>query len=293
MEILIQRIQENIGDLLGQSIGVGFALIFAAIVLLITAFMAKWVRRGVALTIGRTALSLSLRSLFVQTSYITAWIIGILVACVIAFPDLRLGDLIGLLGLSSVAVGFAFQDIFKNFLAGILLLIQEPFRIGDQIQIGDYEGTVEDIAIRSTQIRTYQGDRIVIPNAIVFTSPVQVLTAFPQRRTDLAFGIDYNTPLEEAIHIIRETASRVEGVLLEPFPLVDIVGFGESSINLVIRYWTKPMKADTNLVQTRMIMAIKQSCERHKISIPYPIQTVYWFDQDKLQNDQPKVTPRK
>lgn len=293
MEILIQRIQENVGDLLGQSIGVGFALFFAAIVLLITSFLARWVRRVVALAIGRTILSLSLRSLFVQTSYITAWSIGILVACVIAFPDLRLGDLIGLLGLSSVAVGFAFQDIFKNFLAGILLLIQEPFRLGDQIQIGDYEGTVEDIKIRSTQIRTYQGDRIVIPNAIVFTSPVQVLTAFPQRRTDLAFGIDYNTSLEEAIRIFRETASKVEGVLLDPFPMVDVVGFGDSSINLVVRYWTKPMKADTNLVQTRMIMAIKQACERNKISIPYPIQSVYWFDQNKFREDQVTVTPKK
>lgn len=293
METLIQEIQVNLGNLIAQSIGIGIAVAIALIVLLITSYVAGSVRRVVALAVGRTVKSPSLRSLAVQTSYVTAWVVGVLIACVIAFPDLRLGDLIGLLGLSSVAIGFAFQDIFKNFLAGILLLLQEPFQIGDQIKVGDYEGTVEDIAIRSTQIRTYQGERIFIPNAIVFTNEFQVRTALPHRRTDLPIGIDYNTSLSHAMTVLREAAIPVEGVCSEPAPIVDLVGFGDSSIDLMVRYWTKSTQAEVLRTQTRMILALKQACDRAKINIPYPIRTVYWYDQEKFEDTGPVPTDGK
>ncbi|WP_049749784.1 mechanosensitive ion channel domain-containing protein [Synechococcus sp. JA-3-3Ab] len=153
----------------------------------------------------------SLQMLLVQVSQVGAWVAGILAASVVAFPDLRLGDLIGLLGLGSVAIGFAFQDIFKNFLAGVLLLLNEPFQLNDQIVVGDFEGTVEEISIRSTQIRTYQGERVVIP-----TSPITVLTDRPFRRTDLEIGLDYNTPLPKALEVLLEAMQGVEGVLAEP-----------------------------------------------------------------------------
>ncbi|WP_414345981.1 mechanosensitive ion channel family protein [Synechococcus sp. W60.2] len=153
----------------------------------------------------------SLQMLLVQVSQVGAWVAGILAASVVAFPDLRLGDLIGLLGLGSVAIGFAFQDIFKNFLAGVLLLLNEPFQLDDQIVVGDFEGTVEEISIRSTQIRTYQGERVVIP-----TSPITVLTDRPFRRTDLEIGLDYNTPLPKALEVLLEAMQGVEGVLAEP-----------------------------------------------------------------------------
>lgn len=289
MDTLIQGIQESLGRLLGQSIGVTIAVIIAVIVLFITSYVAGWVRRLVALTVGRTVNSPSLRSLAVQMSYVTVWVVGVLIACVIAFPDLRLGDLIGFLGLGSVAIGFAFQDIFKNFLAGVLLLLQEPFQIGDQIRVGDYEGTVEDIAIRSTQIRTYQGERLLIPNAIIFTSEIQVKTALPHRRTDLPIGVDYNTPLSKAVELFHETATRVQGVLDDPAPIVDVVSFGDSSIDLVVRYWTNPTQAEVLRAQTRMIMALKQACDRADINIPYPIRTVYWYDQEQFDDFAPSA----
>lgn len=293
METLIQEIQANLGELIAQSIPIALAVVIALIVLFATSYVAGWVRRAVALAVGRTVRNASLRSLAVQTAYVGAWVVGILVACVIAFPDLRLGDLIGLLGLGSVAFGFAFQDIFKNFLAGILLLLQEPFQLGDQIRIGDYEGTVEEIAIRSTQIRTYQGERLFIPNAIIFTNEIQVRTAMPCRRTDLPIGVDYNTPLPQAVQILRETATSVEGVANDPAPIVDVVEFGDSSINLMVRYWTKPTQADVLRAQTRMIMALKQACDRANINIPYPIRTVYWYDQEKFADFAPALADGK
>ena len=96
------------------------------------------------------------------------WAAGSWIACVLAFPALGPGDIIGLLGLGSVAISFAFQDIFKNFLAGILLLLHEPFLLGAQIFVEGFEGTVEKISMRSTQIMTARGERVIVPNAIVF-----------------------------------------------------------------------------------------------------------------------------
>ncbi|MEO1186815.1 MAG: mechanosensitive ion channel family protein, partial [Cyanobacteria bacterium J06636_27] len=222
-----------------------------------------------------------LQFLMAKTASTTTWVIGILLACVIAFPGLSLGDIVATLGLSSVAIGFAFQDIFKNFFAGILILLQQPFRIGDQIIVNDYEGTVDQIDIRTTEIITYTGERVVIPNSTVFTSVVQVRTAFDHRRTDLAVGVDYNTSLSQASDILEQTISQVEGVLNKPAPEIDLVAFGDSSIDFIVRYWTLPQQKKVRHVKTRAILSIKQAFDKADINIPYPIRTLYYYNQDK------------
>jgi small conductance mechanosensitive channel len=282
MERLIQTAQESLGLLLGQGVGMGISIAIALVILLITRYCARSIRRLVVLAAGRTVKSPSLRSLFVQTSYVSVWVCGVLIASTMVFPSLRLGDIVGLLGLSSVAIGFAFQDIFKNFLAGILLLLHEPFQLGDQIQVGEFEGTIEDIAIRSTQIRTYQGERIVIPNATIFTSEIQVFTAFPHRRTDLPIGVEYSTALPEAMEVLKNATIGIEGVLVDPPPLVDVIGFSDSSIQLMVRYWTKPVMKEVLRTRTRVIVALKQACDRAAIKLPFPTRTLYWHDPQRL-----------
>jgi small conductance mechanosensitive channel len=281
---IIRTIQESLLDLVGQAVQVLPALIIAIIILAITGQAIGPVRRVTRSAAERLLKNPSLQSLLVQIAAVAAWTVGILLACVIAFPDLNLGDLIGLLGLSSVAIGFAFQDIFKNFLAGILLLINEPFRLNDQILVNEYEGTVEAINIRSTEIRTYLGERVVIPNAIVFTSPITVLTDRAYRRTDLAIGLDYNTPLERARQVLLMALTDVDGVLDQPAPEVDLVGFGDSSIDFSVRYWTQPQKVHVRQTQSRVIIALKKACDEADFNIPYPIRTLYSFDQEKYND---------
>ncbi|MUL37793.1 mechanosensitive ion channel family protein [Gloeocapsopsis dulcis] len=284
MNVLIQEVQTSLLQLLGNAIEALPAFAAAIIVLFLTRYAANVTRRMTYVATKRVVKSQSLRSLLVQISHVATWVAGILFACVLAFPDLRLGDIIGLLGLSSVAFGFAFQDIFKNFLAGVLLLLNEPFRLGDQIIVNGSEGTVEDITIRSTQIRTYQGERVLIPNAIVFTSSVQVLTAMPHRRTDLELGVDYNTNLASAIDLLLETVKQVKGVLPSPSPEVDAVAFGDSAIELVVRYWSAPQKIQVRQTRTRVIVALKRACDRAEINIPYPIRTLYYYNQEKFND---------
>ena len=288
MNAIIQEIQEQVVGLVGTLISRLPAISVAIIIVLITRFAARYMQRFVTALVRRTVKNYSLQLLVSKTSSVITWVLGLLFAAVIAFPDLRLGDLVALLGFSSVAIGFAFQDIFKNFLAGVLLLLQEPFQIDDQIIVEGFEGTVEDIALRATQLRTYQGELILIPNSIVFTSPVQVLTEQSYRRTDLAIGVDYNTPLPHAVTTIKAAVREVGDILENPELEVDVSGFGDSSIDLTVRYWTKPQKKVVRRTHTAAMIAIKKACDRADINIPYPIRTVYHFDQDRYNDRYPQ-----
>ena len=290
-ESLITSIRENISALVGDAVRVVPGIVLALIVLLLTRTFANLVKRTARKLATKALKSLSLQTLLIQTAYAAAWAGGILLSCILAFPEVGVADLVALLGLGSVAVGFAFQDIFKNFLSGILLLLQEPFSIRDEIVVDGYEGTVEEIALRATRIRTYTGELIVMPNSVVFTSPVRVKTAKPQRRTDLAIGVDYNTPLPKAVETMLAAVNSIEEVRSMPSAEVDIVEFGDSSINLLVRYWTIPQQKSVRRVQTQVVMALKQACDDADISIPYPIRTVYHFDQEKYADSTKLGTP--
>ncbi len=129
----------------------------------------------------------SLGLLLGQIAYIAMTVLGFLIAISAVAPSFHASDLIGMLGIGSVAIGFAFQNILQNFLAGNLLLLQQPFEIGDWIAVTGFEGKVDDIQTRATIISTADGKRIVIPNAVLFTNPVVVGRAHSnQQETDVA-----------------------------------------------------------------------------------------------------------
>ncbi|MEM9245047.1 MAG: mechanosensitive ion channel family protein [Cyanobacteria bacterium P01_F01_bin.153] len=288
MQEVFQEIKNAAFKILGRSISMLPGLLAALIVLLLTRIIAKSVRRVSFKIAQRTLRNRSLHKLVSQVSFVSTWVTGIMFAAVLAFPGLDLAHIVALLGFSSVAVGFAFQDIFKNFLAGVLLLIEEPFQLGDQIIVDEYEGTVEDIELRSTQIKTYKGEAVVLPNSLVFTSPIHVLTALPSRRTDLEIGVGYNTPLPMAIEALAKTTTMVEGVLAKPAVEVDTTSFGDSSINLTVRYWTLPEIRDVRQTHSRVMLALKQACDEAGIGIPYPIRSVYWYDQKQFSESEPQ-----
>lgn len=292
MNQVIDTAINSLKELLGSSIKILPGIITALVIIMLTRYAAQFTTK-IASEIGKKTLeSKSLRSLLCKAANISTWILGIVLAGIVAFPGLRLGDIVATLGLGSVAIGFAFQDIFKNFLSGILILIQRPFRIDDQIIIGDYEGTVERIDIRTTKIRTYNGERVLMPNSEVFTSPVRVRTAFSQRRTDLALGVDYNTSLPEARRILQQTIKNVNGVLASKAPEIDLIGFGDSSIDFIVRYWTHPRQPQVRQVQTRAIIAIKDALDTAGIGIPYPIRTLYYYNQDQYNDHIPNSSDR-
>lgn len=146
----------------------------AVIILIVFAVVAATGKRIVRRTVSSHQRRQSLAILLGQLTQLSVIILGFLIALSVIAPSFQAADLIKVLGIGSVAIGFAFQNILQNFLAGILLLIQEPFRVGDLISVTGLEGRVEDIQARATVITAENGRRIVIPNAVLFTNPVAV-----------------------------------------------------------------------------------------------------------------------
>jgi small conductance mechanosensitive channel len=187
--------------------------------------------------------------------------LGFLVSFSIMAPSFRAADLIKVLGIGSVAIGFAFQNILQNFLAGLLLLWTEPFRVGDQIRLDPFEGTVEDIETRATTIKTYDGRRVVIPNADLFTHPVTINTAFDARRWESEIIVDSaEQDLASLKSRIVQTVQQAEGVLPKPAPEAMAVDMGEPGAEIVkirISWWTSPRSHQMETVHDHVITALK------------------------------------
>jgi small-conductance mechanosensitive channel len=206
--------------------------------------------------------------------------VGLLVSLSVALPTFKPGDVVQVLGISSVAIGFAFRDILQNFLAGLLLLVTQPFRIGDQIVASGYEGTVEEIQTRATFIRTYDGRRVVVPNADLFTDTVVVNTAFAHRRLEYDVGIGYGDAIEDARRAILGAVTGVTGVLAQPPPDVLVVDFASAAVKLRARWWIEPPKqADALDSRDQVLTAIRAALSDQGIDMPFPTQQILFHDQ--------------
>lgn len=204
---------------------------------------------------------------------------AVLIAAVIVFPSVNPGTLISSLGIGSVAIGFAFKDILQNLLAGILLLINRPFRRGDQIVVKDFEGTVEHIQSRATLIKTYDERRVIIPNSDIYTSPVTVNTAFPTRRSQFDVGIGYGDDPAEACRLFAAAAAGVEGVEQEPAPEALPWGLDDSYVTIRVRWWTDSKRTHVAHIQAKVILAIYQAAKAHAIDLPFPTTVMLLHDQ--------------
>lgn len=222
----------------------------------------------------------SLGRLLSRLCYVGMLILAVLVTATIVLPGFTPTSLISALGVGGIAIGFAFKDIFQNFLAGILLLLTEPFQIGDQIKYKDFEGTVEDIQTRATAIKTYDGRRVIIPNAELFTNAVTVNTAYDKRRLQYDVGIGYGDDIARARALMLEAMRGVEGVLQDPGPEALVMELAGSSVNIRARWWVNPPRqADVLDAQDRVLEAIKNKLSENGIDLPYPTQQILFHDQ--------------
>jgi small-conductance mechanosensitive channel len=199
-------------------------------------------------------------------------IVGALVSIAAAFPGFTPANLIGTLGIGGVAIGFAFKDIFENFLAGILILVTRPFRIGDQIIYGGYEGTVEEIHTRATYLKTYDGRRVVIPNAQLFTNSVIVNTAFGTRRLQYDFKVGGPADVARARAIISRVLAESEDVLPDPRADVVIVNVDGANTTLRARWWSSSSIGDVLLAQDRVLSNAQASLAEANIPLAVPVR---------------------
>ena len=214
-------------------------------------------------------------------------ILGIALALTVLAPSLSIGDLVGSLGLGSVAIGFAFKDILQNWLAGLLILLRQPFTVGDQIESGEWEGTVEEIETRATLIRTYDNQLVVVPNSDIYTRPVLVKTHFETRRSQYDVGVGYSTDLEQACEIAVRELEACDGVLKDPAPEALPWELAGSGVNIRIRWWTKSDRASVVHVNSQVIDRLKTAYSDASIDIPYETQVVLFHDQTDERDGRP------
>ena len=213
--------------------------IFIAVVFLgLTWAMAKFATQ-IAERLSRGAdLRPSLRELIELTVRIVIWAFGLLVSATILLPDLTLSSIVAGLGIGTVAVGFAFKDVFENFMAGVLLMLREKMRIGDYIECEGVEGKVEQISLRETHVRKLSNELAVVPNSLLFKNPVEIFTDKDQRRFELIVGVSYDTDLKHAADTIRKAVESSNSI--DKKRAVDIFAteFNSSSVDFRVRWWT-------------------------------------------------------
>lgn len=272
----VRRLQRLAADLLASlpAAGVGVVVLLAFIIagrmtqLAVRRYAAqKRPHRGLALAAGRLVFG-------------AAIVLGLLVSAVIVFPNFTPTGLLTSLGVGSLVLGLAFKDVLQNYLAGILLLIAEPFRSGDQVIFEGFEGTVEDVQPRATFIRTYDGRRVVIPNAQLFTNAVTVNTAFEVRRVEYDVGIGYGDDPEAAKRLMLEAVRETGSALSEPPPEAFTIDLAESSVNIRVRWWIRPpVIRETFEARDKVLDAIKAKMQASGIDLPFPTRQVLFHDQ--------------
>ncbi|UCF29009.1 MAG: mechanosensitive ion channel [Chloroflexota bacterium] len=249
------------------------SLIAALVVFAIGVYLASIVRR-----LARKGLELRTKnpqpiSLLSQLAY---WLVVILAAAIsLQMVGFNLTAFLAGLGIAGITIGFALQDVSKNFIAGLLMLIQQPFEIGEFIEVSGYAGKVEAIDLRATQVRTADGKLVSIPNGEVIVSPITNFSKAESRRVEISTGVAYESDPENARQTALEAISAVPGILNEPAPDAIFHNFGNTTFDLSIYYWIDTSQTNVSAAKDAGLNAIKQAFDQAKIDMPYPAQTVY------------------
>lgn len=241
-------------------------IIAALLVLSFFWLVAIAVRRGLRALFRRVISDLTIENLLKQLVYYAVWLIGLILAAdALGFaPE----TVIAGLGVTGLALGFALKDVLSNFVSGLLILGLRPFRIGDEIQVADAEGRVERIDLRATNIRTYDGRLVLVPNAELFTSRVTNNTASPVRRAAVAVTLDYDVDLRRASEALRAATIGVEAVLHEPPVTVRISRLGPDGIELESHFWTDSRRSDFVATASAVRQAVLAALSHAGIPMP-------------------------
>jgi small-conductance mechanosensitive channel len=243
------------------------AIAAALVVLVITWGLATLVRRVVRVATGYLE-NEAQRHLLRQLSFHLVWVLGGLVALEVLGVDAR--SVVTGLGLGSIALGFALKDILSNLVSGLLILLTHAFKIDDQIVVGETEGTVERIEVHATQIRTYDGRLVLVPNGEIFTGRVTNNTASPHRRASVFVYLNYRQDLQRAASIILTTMSSVPGVATEPAPSMRLRDLTPEHLHIEARFWTDSRRGDFMNTASTVRVAILEALRTEGIDLPNP-----------------------
>ena len=271
----VKILMEQLDEMARGAITLVPQLVVAVVVIVVTAFVRAGASFVLRRALDRTNLRPSLKELFQLLLSIFVWIMGFMIAAVIVFPNLTPASMLTGLGIGSVAIGFAFKDVFENFLAGIIILFRREMRIGDYIECEDVEGVVDHIAIRESHIMQTDGQLVIVPNSILFKNPVWVRTHQDKRRVTVICGVAYDVDLIEARDVITSAVKSCDTVEQDSKPIqIFAQEFGDSSINFEVTWWTGSKPVDVRTSRDEVVTAVKRALDEAGLEIPFPYRTL-------------------
>ncbi len=248
------------------------AMIVVIVFFIVAKYLKHWIKKFLQRFYGQSAVI----NLFSNVVYLTVLAAGLFVALDILDLDKTVTSMLAGLGIIGLALGFAFQEIAANFISGVILSINKPFTIGDIIEVDNIFGTVEFLSLRTTNLRTFEGQKVLIPNKTMFQNSITNFTEYGKRRIDLSVGISYGDDLEKVQKVTLDAVNSLEDILKDEEVLFYYTGYGDSSINFVVMFWTEYKIKHSEYLEARhrAIKAITKAFSDNSITIPFPIRTL-------------------
>ena len=249
--------------------GLDFAvsLVIALAILLVGWLVIKLVDTVVRKTLMRGKAKQTLFVNFV-CSVVSKACWAVLLIMVAGRLGVNVAPLIAGLGVTGFILGFAFQETLGNFASGMMIAINEPFKVGDFVDAAGHSGTILEVNMMATVMKTADNKRIVIPNKSVWGGPIVNYNTLGLRRVDLQVGIDYGEDVTKAVGIIRDAVAAVPGVLQDPAPVVAVASLNDSAVQINVRPWAK--SGDYWSVAAATLVAVKTELEKAGVKIPFP-----------------------
>ncbi|MBB1286056.1 mechanosensitive ion channel [Flavisolibacter sp. BT320] len=271
----LELIQRKLYDWMRDFIRMLPNLLLATLVIVVGLYLSKFISRFARKTFNRLSHGAVITNLFGSFIYIFCIGITLFIALSILGLNKALTSMLAGAGIAGLAFAFAFQDIAANFMAGILITLRRPIRVGDVVKIKDYMGKVQTVNLRDTVVMTFQGQMVIIPNKEVLQNPIENFSLLGKRRMDLTVGVSYGEDLQKVKNLALEAVSSISG--LSPGEPITFFyeEFADSSINFSIRIWVAtPEQPEYLRVRSEAIQKIKQAFDETGITIPFPIRTL-------------------
>jgi small conductance mechanosensitive channel len=270
---LPELLQEK-GVNLGIDLGIKIATALA--IFLIGKFLIKILVRGISRVMQKQGVDKTLETFICNLVRISLMVVVVIAA--IGAIGVETTSFIAIFGAAGLAVGLALQGSLSNFASGVLIILFRPYRVGDYIEAAGIAGSVEQVQILTTILKTGDNKQIIVPNSQIMDSIITNYSANDTRRIDMVVGVSYDDDLDKVRKTLEELLAADERILLEPAPLIAVSELADSSVNFIVRPWVK--SADYSGVKFGMTEAIKKRFDKEGISFPFPQQDVHLYKQD-------------
>ncbi len=253
----------------------GPQLLLAIFTLIIGFWVIKVIRKGLSKLLDKRKVDVTLTPYIVSFISITLKIL--LIVSVMAMVGVEMTSFVAILGAAGLAIGLSLSGTLQNFSGGALILLFKPFKVGDYIEAQGYAGTVKEIQIFNTILKTPDNKTIIIPNGGLSTGSMVNYSAEELRRVDFKFGIGYGDDIDKAKRILKEITEKHELILNEPETFIALSELGDSSVNFVVRAWVKT--PDYWKVYFEITETVKKTFDKEGISIPFPQRDIHVYNE--------------